>query len=327
MPKPRVYVHRLSGKFGYDAYVGGDAHALLESFADVVNDAASPAPIAPAEMAKRLRGIDAILSLNGSGAKDICPEALDEARDLKAVVVSHWWHGTHNAMRDMLEAAGVQVIDESDGCNEAVAEWTVGAAIAGLRHFADYDRQMKLGVEWPSWRAAGQLHGSTVGLVSLGRVGRLVARMMRAFDTRILAFDPGVSLEQAGEMGVELTDLETLFRQSDVITLHAPVTPQTAGMIQARHFRAIRDGAVFINCGRAALVDGEAMRAELAKGRFCAYLDVFAPEPPSLHDPLRQFRNVVMTPHVAGTTPAMFRRCGRKAIERLRDFLGAAAGG
>jgi len=321
MSRPRIYIHRLYG-LGYDEYMVPENEALLSSFAEVVNDGRATEAIPPDVMVERLQGVTGILSLNGSGAPDITAEALQAAGTVRVAVIAHWWHVLHDNAAAAWRAVGVEVIDESDGCNEAVAEWTIGAAIAGLRRFETYDRELKSGVEWPSWRRASQLNGSTVGLISLGRVGRIVARYLSVFDCRVIAYDPHVDAAAAQELGVELVDLDTLLRTADVVSLHTPVLPETTGMLGAREFALIKDAAVFVNSARAAIYDGDAFRGELAKGRFAAYLDVFLPEPPPPGDPLRSLPNVVMTPHVAGATPLMYVRCGRLAIERLRGHFG-----
>lgn len=321
MARPRIYIHRTFG-CPYADYMPRENEALLSSFADVVNDGEAPEPIAQAAMIARLQGVDGILSLNGSGAPEVTREALLQAGTVKVAVISHYWHGLHDEAGRAWQEAGVEVIDESDPCNQAVAEWTIGAAIAGLRRFEQYDREMKVGEMWPSWRRAGQLNGSTVGLVSLGRVGRIVARYLQAFDVRVLAYDPKLDAAQADQLQVEPTDLDTLLAQSDVVSVHTPVLPQTRGMLGAAELSLIRDGAVLVNSARAAIFDGQALRTELSKRRFTAYLDVFEPEPPPADDVLRTLPNVVMTPHVAGATPLMYLRCGRKAIERLKEWFG-----
>ncbi|MFO7957921.1 MAG: NAD(P)-dependent oxidoreductase [Candidatus Brocadiia bacterium] len=319
MERPRIYIHRVQW-CPYDRYMDEENERLLASFAEVTNHGGLEEAPSREELVEALTGVHGILSLNGSCAGEITPEILTEARTVEVASVSHWW-GQHNEVAPAWESAGVQVIDASDACNEAVAEWTVGAAIAGLRKFDAYDRQMKSGVEWPSFHEASQLNGSTVGLVALGRVGRIVARYLGVFDCRVLAFDPGVSEEEAVALGVELVDLDTLLSTADVVSLHAPVTEQTTGMIGERELSLLKDGALLLNCARAALTDGKALREELATGRIRAYMDVYEPEPPPLDDPLREIDNVVMTPHVAGTTDLMFKRCGRFAIEALRDYF------
>jgi phosphoglycerate dehydrogenase-like enzyme len=322
MSRPVVYIHRLLW-CPYDLYMDEENEQLLASFADVINDGRRAEPVSPDDMARRLEGVSGILSLNGSCADEITPEALRRAGTVKAASVSHWWEQYNDLVAGWREA-GVEVIDASDACSQAVAEWTIGAAIAGLRRFDEFDRRMKSGVEWPvREHVADQLNGSTFGMVALGKVGKWVARYLRVFDCRVLCHDPYLSEEQAAEHGVELADLDTVLSESNVVSLHAPVLPETTGMIGARELSLIRDGALFLNCARAALLDNDAFRAEMQKKRFRAYLDVYQPEPPPLDDVLRTLDNVVMTPHCAGHTTKMFLRCGRFAIEALREALGA----
>ena len=323
MPKPHIYIHRVQG-CTYEQYMDEGNEALLASFADVTNNGNGAEAVSHEDMVKSLQSVTGILSLNGSGAPEITTDVLNEVGTVDVAAIAHWWHGSHNQATAMWEAAGVKVIDESDGCNEAVAEWTLGAAIAGLRRFEYYDRQLKAGELWPERRGvAKQLIGSTVGLVGLGRVGRLVAEYLRPFRTRVVGYDPFSTEAQAQEMGVELVDLHTLLRTADVVSLHMAVTPETTGMIGGEELALIKDGALLVNSARAALLDGDAFRTELAKQRFTAYLDVFAPEPPPLDDILRTLDNVVLTPHVAGSTDMMYLDCGRRAIEALREhFLG-----
>ena len=321
MPRPRVYIHRLS-YCTYDMYMDAANEALLASFADVVSHAYRQESPPTAELAQSLRGVQGILSFNGSGAGDVSIEVLKEAGTVEVAVVSHWWHGSSDAAAEAWRQAGVLVYDESDGCNEAVAEWTVGAAIAGLRRFEQFDREMKRGTLWPErMGVAGQLTGSTFGIAGLGRVGRLVARFLRPFRTRLLAYEPFMRPEAAAELGVELVDLDALLRSCDAVSLHLRVTPETKGIIGRRELALMKDGALFINSARAALVDNDALRAELASGRLRAYLDVFEPEPPPADDILRRLDNVVLTPHLAGHTGPMFLDCGRRAIVKMRELL------
>ncbi len=319
MAKPRVYIHRLLW-CPYDRYMDEENLEALESFADVINHGEMEEPLPPKELAETLKGVNGILSLNGSCAGEITVDVLQEAGTVEVASISHYWEQYHSIVPGW-EEAGVEILDASDPCSEAVAEWALGAMIAGLRKFDVYDRQMKSGENWPDYRAAGQLNGSTVGLVGVGRVGRIVAEYLQAFDVELLAYDPYMDEEEAEELDIELVELDTVLTEADVVSLHARVTPETTGMIGARELALIQDGALFVNCARAALVDGEAFREELAKKRFRAYLDVFDPEPPPDDDVLRTLENVVMTPHVAGTTPLMFLRCGAAAIEALAEYF------
>jgi phosphoglycerate dehydrogenase-like enzyme len=124
------------------------------------------------------------------------------------------------------------------------------------------------------------------------------------------------------ELGVRLVPLEELMRTADVISFHLPVTAETRGMFGARELSWIRDGAVVINSARAAILDDAAFLAEVCKARFAVFLDVFAVEPLPLDHPFRSMDHVFITPHIAGDNGPMFVRCGRMAIEALRDAFG-----
>ena len=177
MAKPRVYIHRLLW-CPYERYMDAENEESLASFAEVINDGNRPDPLPPAEMAERLKGVNGILSLNGSCAGEITREVLEKVGTVEAASISHYWDQYHEIVPGW-EEAGVEVLDASDPCSEAVAEWALGAMIAGLRKFDVYDRRMKSGESWPDYRAAGQLNGSIVGLVGVGRVGRIVAEYPR----------------------------------------------------------------------------------------------------------------------------------------------------
>jgi D-3-phosphoglycerate dehydrogenase len=195
-----------------------------------------------------------------------------------------------------------------------------------MYRFAEYDRALKGGEFWPSARLADQVQGKVLGLVGLGRVGRLVARFFHLFEMEIIGYDAYVPEESIRSMGIRPVGLMELMKSSDIISFHLPVTDETKGIIGRRELEAIRDGALVINSARAAILDGDAFRDELQKGRFRAVLDVYEPEPPPLGDVLRTLDNVVMTPHVAGNTRQMRADCGRLAVEALRERLESSKG-
>ncbi len=319
MVRPHVYIHRIGSS--YEEYMTKENEALLKGFASVTSDGAVEGKPSFDHLLQALRGVDAVLSLNGVGAEDITEELLREVGTVKVAVISHYFHGNHDRATKAWREAGVEVIDASEGSNRAVAEWTLGAAITGMYRFAEYDRAMRTGVPWPDSSMADQIDGKVLGIVGLGRVGRIVAKYFRHFDIEIIGYDAYVPEEEIKAMGVKPAGLMELMRSSDIITLHLPVTDETRGIIGRRELEAIGDGALLINSARAAIVDGEVFRKELAKKRFRAILDVYDPEPPPLDDVLRGLDNVVMTPHVAGNTRQMRADCGRIAIEALREYF------
>ena len=168
-----------------------------------------------------------------------------------------------------------------------------------------------------------ELEGRTLGLVGVGRIGSRVAIACRALGMRVLGFDPYLSAARANELGIELTSsLAALLVQSDVVSLHVPVTPETRNLMNAERFAQMKPGAVFINAARGALVDEAALTDALARGHLVgAGIDVYQKEPPEVGHPFSQFENVVMTSHVASHTEAGHHRLYETAIVQALQVL------
>ncbi len=320
MNRPHIYIHRLGSM--YSLYMNSENESRLREFATVTSAGDRKEPVPPKELIRSLKGVDGILSLNGIGSTEITTEVLKSIGTVKVAVISHWFHGLHEEAMSMWQAAGVEVIDASDANSEAVAEWTVGAAIMGVRHLVEFDRALKSGSLWVEPRRnVSLLCESVFGIVGLGRIGRTVARYLQPFGATVIGYDRYISEDEVKPLGVRLVSLEELMRTADVISFHLPVTDETTGMIGAKELAWIRDDAVVINSARTAILDNDAFLEELRKKRFRAYLDVFDIEPLPLDHPIRSLDNVFITPHIAGDNAAMFVRCGRTAIERLKRYF------
>ena len=238
---------------------------------------------------------------------------------IRLIVISHWWNQFE---RLDLKSLGIRVVEGSNANTVAVAEWVLTAALMGIRRLTDFDAKMKEGSLWcEPRRCVGMLYGKRVGLVGLGRIGRYSARLFQMMGAKVQAYDKYFSPDEARLLGIELVTLDEALQNSDIISLHLPVTEETRGMLKKEHFEKIPDGAVFINSARAALYEEKALIEELKKKRFFAYLDVFSQEPLPVDHPLRSLENVLITPHIAGDNPDMFRLCGKQAIDTLRDYF------
>lgn len=161
----------------------------------------------------------------------------------------------------------------------------------------------------------------TVGIIGASRIGRRVVKLLQNLDCSVLLYDPYVSADDPLTDHVELVDLDTLMARSDVVSLHAPSLPSTRGMIGARQFKLMRDGATFINTARGLLVDEAAMVAELQTGRISAAIDVTYPEIPPDDSPLYHLPNVLLTPHMAGAIGTERSRLGRLAADEVERFV------
>jgi len=167
-----------------------------------------------------------------------------------------------------------------------------------------------------------ELPGKTVGLIGLGATGLGTARRLAGFDVRLVSHDPYVSANVAAELGVELMELDALLATSDFVSLHAPLSPATTGMIGARELALLKPTAYLINCARAGLVDGPALLDALRGRRIAgAVLDVFAREPLPLDDPLLELPNVLLLPHLGGATYEVIDHQARIAWHSLEAFL------
>jgi D-3-phosphoglycerate dehydrogenase len=207
-----------------------------------------------------------------------------------------------------------------------VAEAAIGLALLLLKRIKHNEARLRRG-EWATRADRGQLlAGKTVGLVGLGQIGRRVARRLAGWDVRLMAADPYADPAEAGRLGVELTDLDTLLAEADVVSLHAVLTDETRGLLGDKALARMKPTAVLVNTARGELCDEEALARALAEGRLAgAALDTFAREPLPPDSPLRAVdpARLVLTPHNAGHSEA-----GRVANLRLalEQILAAARG-
>jgi len=193
----------------------------------------------------------------------------------------------------------------------AVAEGAAALMIALCKRLVQWDRECKRG-NWDSRYKSkpGDLEGSTLGIIGLGNSGQVLAQMMRPFNLRILACDPYAAADRARELNVELWSLEEMLPQCDLVSLHAPVTPETRAMINRRTLPLVKRGACLINIARGGLIESLDLLVEaLETGALAGVgLDVFDPEPPDFSHPLFRQPNCLTTPHaLAMTSGAMFK--------------------
>ncbi|GAA4199186.1 hydroxyacid dehydrogenase [Streptosporangium oxazolinicum] len=160
-------------------------------------------------------------------------------------------------------------------------------------------------------------YGRTVGLVGASRIGRRVAELLVPFDLDVLIADPYLDARDARTLGARLVGLDELFAAADIVSLHAPATDDTRGMVTAARLAAMRDGATLINTARGSLVDQEALVAELVTGRLSAVLDVTEPEVTPADSVLWDLPNVILTPHVAGALGNELARLGACAVDEV----------
>ncbi len=235
--------------------------------------------------------------------------------------VLRWGTGSDAIDVAAATAAGVAVITTPGVNAEAVADMALGLMLSCIRRLPDADQAVRSAI----WRIDGptrDLAGATVGVVGLGAVGRAVTRRLRAFGCRVLALEPNPDREFCAQHEVALTDLRSMLPQLDVLTLHAPATPGSRGLIGAAELRALPRHAVVINTARGELIDQSALAAALSDGDIAAAgLDVFEHEPPALDDPILRAPNTIFSGHVSSFTELGLERTKQALLANVRSVV------
>jgi glyoxylate reductase len=209
-----------------------------------------------------------------------------------------------------LSRRGVAVSNTPGVLSAATADLTFALILATRRRVMEGDALVRAGKwtgQWTDGFVAEELTGSTLGIVGLGRIGQAVARRARGFEVRVLYAQRTPAETDLGEY----RELDALLAESDVVSIHTPLTPETRGLIDARRLALVRGGACLVNTARGEIVDEAALVAELVSGRLRAGLDVFAHEP-NVPAELLALQNVVLTPHLGSAT-----RQTREAMTRI----------
>ena len=329
----------------------GDRFMLAEMFDEALRDACGdrvetrlhelPWPDEPMEHGYRVPGMEGLKEYMGApddivariGSAEILithlaplsATMMERLPGLRLVVVSRG--GPVNVDRTAARERGILVVNTPGRNASAVAEFTIGAILAATRNIAQGHEALRRG-EWRGdlYRAdeiGNELSDMTVGVIGYGEIGIRVVRLLRAFGCCVLVADPYIQLApaDAGD-GVRLVALEELLESSDVVTLHARVTPGTEGFIDADAFARMRPGAFFVNTARGPLVDYEALTRALESGRLGgAMLETFAVEPVPPDWPLLGLPNVTLTPHIAGASLKTVRIAASQAAEEVRQFI------
>ena len=271
----------------------------------------------PKEYAQHLETADALLVRS---AVQVDQSLLAKAPRLK--VVGRAGVGVDNVDLDAATAAGVLVMNTPGGNAISVAEHTLALMLAMARHIPQASGSTRSG-KWEKKKFMGnELRGKTLGIVGLGSIGREVVKRARAFEMRIVAYDPYVTSKLAQDLGVELLDLAGLYAASDYISLHVAATPETTGMLSHDAFSKMKTGVRIVNCARGELVDETALAEAIASGKVAdAALDVFAVEPPPAGYPLFGTESVMATPHIGGSTEEAQEIVGVRIAEQVVEYL------
>ncbi len=271
----------------------------------------------PKEYEKYLADADALIVRSA-----LTVDAAVIARAPKLRVIGRAGVGVDNVELPAATAAGILVMNTPGGNAVSVAEHTIALMLSMARSIPSASASTKAG-KWEKRKYIGtELRGKTLGIVGLGSIGREVVKRATAFEMRIVANDPYVNSQTAKAVGVDLVDLPTLYAESDYITLHTALTPESNRMLSREAFAKMKTGVRILNCARGELIDQEALREALASGKVGgAALDVFEKEPPSPDDPLLQMDTLVATPHIGGSTEEAQETVGLRLAQQIVEYL------
>ena len=270
----------------------------------------------PNGLAAALADADAVIVRS---AVEVDDALMNQAPKLR--VVGRAGVGVDNIDADAATRRGIVVMNTPGANAVAVAELTIGLMLALARKIPDANSSMHAG-KWEKKSLQGsELRAKTLGIVGLGRIGLEVARRAKGFGLEIIGSDPFVAAAVARENGIKLVTLDELIAGSDYITLHVGLTPQTANVINAKSLTAMKQGVRIINCARGELIDDAALVSALKTGQVGgAALDVFTVEPPQ-DSPYAGLGNVILTPHIAGSTGEAQEAVGIQIARQVREYL------
>ncbi len=298
--RPKVLVKEKIGDSGVDL--------LREHFdVDVGTDWAD------GELAERIGEYDGILIRS---ATKMTAELIEKGSSLR--VIGRAGVGVDNVDVEAATKRGIVVANAPQSNVVTAAEHTMALLLALARNIPQAHQSLLQG-KWDRSKYSGvELYEKTLGIVGFGRIGQLVAQRARAFNMRVLAFDPFVSAERYRELGVDkAADSDEIYAQADFITVHLPKTPETEGWLNAEAFQKMRDGVRILNVARGGLIDDAALKDALDSGKVGgAALDVFPSEPMTDY-PLFGYPNVVVTPHLGASTAEATDRAGYQSAEQV----------
>lgn len=318
-----IRVVSLVGQTGYHEVMSPTAEARLRSFAELTVNDSVRAP-SPERMAAMLADADACLT--GWGVR-LPAEAIAGAERLR--IIAHMAGSVRRVVPPEAYARGIVVTHAAPVIARSVGEMALGLTLAGLRnmvrHTTAFRQQGTPGDATLTYAANRGLHGARVGLIGASMTGREFIKLLHAFeDVDIWVYDPYLSDNAAGQLGVHKAELDDLLASCDVVSLHAPANEATFHLIGKRELALLQDDALLVNTARGELVDHDALLAELRRGRISAALDVYLE---TLSDaevaasPYRELPNVIITPGWAGPAVQLRQQLGAAMVDELARFF------
>jgi D-3-phosphoglycerate dehydrogenase len=252
-------------------------------------------------------------------ATKVTSEIINAAKNLK--VIGRAGSGLDNVDRAAATKKGIVLMNTPGGNTITTAEHSIALMVALARQIPQATISMKAG-KWEKKKFMGvELFNKTLGIIGIGNIGSQVAKRAQGFAMNVIAYDPFLSEDKAKAMGVEKVDIKELFRRSDFITIHTPLTPETRNMINKETIKLMKPGVRIINCARGGIINEKDLYEALVGGKVAGVaLDVFEKEPPE-NNPLLKLNNVISTPHLGASTKEAQENVAVAVAEQVVDYL------
>jgi glyoxylate reductase len=254
----------------------------------------------------------------------ITSEIIDRAENLR--VISNIAVGYDNIDVKKASERGIYVTNTPGVLTETTADLAWGLMMAVARRIAEADRYLRAGkwkIQWNLMFMTGQdIHGKTLGLVGLGRIGQAMARRAKGFDMTILYYDELRNTELETKMGLTYASMETVFKESDIVSVHVPLTEKTRNLVSEKYLNVMKRTAILVNTSRGPVVDEAALYSALREGKIAgAGLDVFQKEPILMSNPLLKLDNIVLVPHIGSASVETRTKMAVMAVENAVAVL------
>jgi len=317
MSKPKFLMSLT--REGFDLCYNSRDQRELQSLVELAGGIPSKEEYTKKWLLKNIKNVEACIT--GWGSIPFDNEVIDEARKLKILFHTA---GSIRGLYDKAVKRNIRMVSNAAINAIPVAEFALGVILSGLKGVYHYQERFKKEGR-RAWERDISIspgyYGTSVGIISLGNVGRKLLKLLQNFDFNLLVYSNHLSEDEADRLNIKKVNLDELISQSDAVVLCAPNLPKNKHMINAHHFTLMKDNALFINVARGSLVDEAALMNELKKGRITAFLDVTNPEPPQDKHPFYTLPNCILTPHVAGSFGGECYRLGRATLSEVKRYL------
>ena len=295
-------------------YLNDEYRGRLKAMGDLRDYDSVPA--SDEEFVRRIRDAEIVIA----GRYGFSAESINKAPTLRMIAL--WQTGYDNVDLPAATSRGIVVSNVHNYAFDTVAEFAFALALNLLRKVDKADMNLRRGMfDWRRY-VGKELMGKTLGVIGLGSIGRRVAQIAHGFNMKVLSVTAHPSPERAVELGIKFVDLDTLLAESDIVSLHVPLTPKTEHMLSTSDLARMKTTAILINTSRGKIVDERALIEALKERRIAgAGLDVFEKEPLPIDSPLLELDNVVLTPHIAFLSEESIDECTRITIENVEAFI------